>query len=314
MERRKFLLGVIFLGLLFAGGSVSAQSGVNDTESATVTVTISAKTMIDLVPTDLAWTVDPGAACGRYVSGGACNETLGNFSAVQIENIGSWNITQIWFNNTYPSSSPFGTGSPTAGNAGNYVVLANRSETNFYFVSRVEFNVTNQLVYITDPDGNMPPNVSKFTYGRFHNGSNEYFWFIDKPSTGKCNESTYIRIGNVSHTDSQTGTVNFQSGAYGEFTLTPSTTYATGDINDGPLDGYSVAVSNTTAGCRVWFSHWNKDPPFDSLSEAAYTFSSTSNPLVPGDSFYMRIGVIVPQGLHYGSHSGTLYVVAVGAV
>jgi hypothetical protein len=320
MERKKFLgiLAAIFLGLLFAGESVNAQLTINATDTATVTVTLAMRTIVDISPSIMTWTVDPGAVCGRDISGSTCNETTGNFRAVQIENIGSRNITRIWFNTTMPTQSPFATGDTSQTDSGNYVVMTQNESvaTPFYFVKRVEYNSTRDIWYLTDPDGNMPPNVSKFTYGRFHNGSEEYFWFIDKPSTGLCNESSYIRIGNTAHTQSATGSVDFSDASqYDEITLTPGTTYATGDINTGPLDGYSVAVSNTTAaGCRVMFSHWFKDYPFDTLSEAVYSFDSTTNPLVPGDSIAKLIGVIVPYGIHEGaSGQGTLTVLVTAA-
>jgi hypothetical protein len=307
---------VLSILYIFLGNLVSAQSGVNDSETAFVTVTISSKTMIDITPANFAWTVDPGEACGRALTNGACNETSGNFIAMQIENIGSWNISKIWFNSSHPTQSPFGTGHTTYTDSGNYVVLsANESSYDFYFVARAEYNVTRELVYITDPDGNMPPNISKYTYGRLHNGSMEYFWFIDAVYP-TCNASTYIRIGKTAHSKTSTGSVDFSNGAnYDEITpLTKRGVYALGDINTGPLDGYSVAITNSTAGCKVIFSHWNKDYPFDTMNEATYAYNNPSDPLVPGDSIAMNIGVIVPYGIHVGqSNQGRLTVFATGA-
>jgi len=311
---KKGFLGILVLaGLLLLGGMGSAQQTVNDTDTASVTVTLGMKTLVDISPNALTWTADPGSVCGRDISGSSCNETSSNYRAIQIENIGSRNISKVWFNATYPSQSPFATGGTAETDSGNYVMLSKNvtSTGPFYFVNRVEYNATTALWYVTDPVGNMPPDTSTYTYGRFHNGSQEYFWFIDKPSTGLCNESTYIRIGKIAHSKSATGSVDFSNGAnYDSIALTEGTTYAIGDINTGALSGYSVAVSNSTAGCRVMFSHWNVDTPFDTLSEAQYSFDSTTNPLVPGDSFAKYIGVSVPYGIHEGaSNSGTLTVV-----
>ena len=319
MEGKTMWLGIlVVLGMIALGGMGSAQLTVNATDTASVTVTLAMKTMIDITPSDLYWTVDPGEVCGRDISHSLCNETGDNFRAVQIENIGSRNITAIWFNATYPTQSPFATGSTGNTDSGNYVMLThNISSGPFYFVNRVEYNTSAELWYVTDPSGNMPPDNSQYTYGRFHNNSKEYFWFINAvyDGDGNCNDSTYIRIGKLAHTKTQTGSVDFSNPAnYDEITLTPGSTYATGDINVGPLRGYSVAVSNSPAGCRVMFSHWNKDTPFDTLSQVEYTFYSTSNPLVPGDSFARLIGVSVPYGIHEGaSNSGTLTVVVTAA-
>jgi hypothetical protein len=269
--------------------------------------------MVDVQPYALTWSpVDPGSV------GDNDSETLGpNYFAVQVENIGSHNITHVWFNATFDPLSPFGRGSAIYTNAGNYVVLSNNTTSNkppedgFYFINRVEYNETTELVYLRDPAGNLPPNELAYTYGRFRNASNEYFWMINRPS-GNCVYAAgmYIRIGNSSHTRTQTGNTNFQTGSpsanYTEITLTPyaAPAWAIGSIGSGPLKGYEVAVNSS---CAVFFSHWNKDGPFDTGSQAAYAFNGI---LTPGGSFAMAIKVYVPYGIYEGpSNQGIIWAI-----
>lgn len=313
MERRFWIGAALMLCMGFFMGSASAQLGgnltVNDSDYVDIMVNVSTKTMVDVEPAALSWSpVDPGSV------GDNDTEILGpNYFAIQIENIGSRNISQVWFNATYPSRSPFGVGSTAYTNAGNYVVLSNNTSSNkpspngFWFINRVEYNETRQLVYLRDPAGNLPPNSAAYTYGRLRNASNEYFWFLN--AVNPCNASTYIRIGNETHTKTQTGTTNFQTGNYSETTLASYYGWAVGAITGGPLSGYEVAVN---ASCAVFFSRWNRDFPFDYPgTRAVYAYNGT---LYPGDSFAMAVKVYVPYGIYEGqSNAGRIWAIVTGA-
>lgn len=313
------LLGIFFMNSVSAqgfGGNLSQIA--NDSDYVLIDVNVTTVTMIDVQPYALAWNVSPGGV------GDNDSESLGpGYFAIQIENIGSHNITRIWLNATYPTASPFARGSAAYTDAGNYVVISNdTSSTNppakdFWFINRVEYNETRQLVYLRDPSGNLPPDGSTYTYGRFRNSSREYFWFINKVPPN-CNESgTQLRIGRVAHTVTQTGTTNFQDGAegvrYDTFTLNNyDGEYAVGNIDTGPLSGYAVAVN---ASCAVFFSKWNRDYPFDFIgTNAVYvnnvTSLSDSNFLYPGDSIALAIKVYVPYGIYEGpSNQGKIWII-----
>ncbi len=309
--KKRFLMGVTMLLMMgIFMNSVSAQLGgnlsINDSDPVVITVNVSTKTMVDVEPYALTWIgVDPGGI------GDNNTETLGpNYFAIQIENIGSHNITHVWFNATYPTATPFARGSSAYTDAGNYVALSANVSTNnappsgFWFINRVEYNETTELVYLRDPAGNIPPDNTVYTYGRFRNASKEYFWMIDDVSP-TCNAATYIRLGNISHERSQTGTTNFQIGAFTQVNLNAYGTWAVGSISTGPLTGYEVAVN---ASCAVFFSHWNRDAPFDSAgTEAVYAYTGI---LTPGDSFAMAIKLYVPYGIYEGqSGTGTIWAI-----
>ena len=313
---RMLLAAVIILSVIPCAW---AQAGINSNKSANITVTISAVTMIDIAPATLSYIVNPGQACGSGISAGSCNETGSNYFAIQVFNIGSWNVTRVWFNVSQESASPFGVGAPTYVDPGNFVALSTNDTTNdFYFVDRREYKAIRTLVYLRDPSGAMPANLTKYNYGTFHNASLEYFYMIENTSV-PCNVTgiTYIRIGVQPHTTTSIGSTDFSTGAsvnYHQINLSQRTSagsasYAWGNISVGPLSGYCVAVENTT--CAVRFAKWNKDFPFD-IGNANYSYNGT---FTPGDSFAKKIGVMVPYGIYATAlpRTGQLTAIAIGA-
>ena len=281
---------------------------VNDTDIVNVSVEVATQTWVDVNPAALTWTgVDPGSV------GDSSKEQLGpHYFAIQIENIGSHNITHIWFNNTYPSSRPFATGTNASYDAGNFVVLAKEGTSNYYFPNRLEFNESRSLVYLKDPDGNMPPS-SSYTYGRFRNTSYEYFWMIAKGTT--CSGTTFY-LGNTPHTATQTGTTDFTGSDKISFSLNDADSgWCYADISGAgnPLNGmYTVYVKNQTFD-QVFFAHWNKDLHGGQGSNVKYFWDSSGDPgfpLVPGNSTAANIQVWVPYGVYEGYASqGTLTVI-----
>jgi len=295
---------VLALATLMLASPVFALQ-VNDTDTAAVSVELASKTMVDVNPAELTWTgLNPG-------SEGTSSDEANGYFAIQIENIGSHNITHIWFNVSNPSSRPFATGTNASYDAGNFVVLAREGSSNYYFPNRLEFNESRSLVYLKDPEGDMPPD--DWHYGRFRNTSYEYFWMAQKGAT--CAASTFY-IGDVPHTESQTGKTDFSS-ATGRTQVTLSDAedgWCYGDIGgSNPFSGvYTIYVKNDTFD-QVYFAHWNKDLHGGSGSNVAYFWDATSDPgipLVPGNSTAANIRVWVPYGVYEGfSNQGTLTVI-----
>ncbi len=291
------LIGMIALIIAFSDFSPGAE----DSDSSTLNVTVGEKTMIDMTPSSFSWTgLDPG--------------TQGATKHAQIENIGSTNLTEIWFNVTQPSSRPFGTGTNISYDAGNMVYISRESGT-YYAVDRIEFNETRSLVYLVDPYGNSPPN-SSFSYGRFRNASGEYFWMFDRTSQ-KCDEIEFY-VGDIAHTKYTTGNIDFSSCDAG-LNNGPTTNCRTGilsntnnenwcyaDINIGG-DSYVIAVNNNTQD-RVRWSHWNQDfPGTDTASNDEKFYTGL---LYPGNSTVANITVRIPFGVAKGRlNQGTLYVI-----
>ncbi len=302
---------------------------VNDNETANISVTISTITMVNIDPYVLTWSgLNPGDI------GNATEETTGYF-AIQIENIGSNNITHIWFNSSYPSSRPFGTANSSAYDAGNFVVLAreNLSEIptgatasycadlsnstyderygRYKYPNRVEYPEVRTLVYLKDDNGIMPP-LDK-DYGRFRFANEEFFWMISNATD--CGGNDFL-IGNDSHTSTQTGTVDFQGSDVATVSLvaTPIEGWCYGNISShSHLDGYGVLVQNGTSGAdrKVQLVWWNKDALTNGMV-GHYLFEGEN--LVPGQSTAACIKVYVPYGVNEGSVETGILTVVVNSV
>jgi hypothetical protein len=313
------LLAIAVFVAVFATPAALALT-VDDSESANVSVTVSTKTMINIDPYVLTWAaMEPGSI------GNASGESNGYF-AVQIENIGSHNITHIWFNTTYPATTPFATASAASYDAGNFVVLATEPGTganatacndldkydDFKFANLVEFPEVRSLVYVKDDAGKMPP-IDR-DYGRFRFADEEYFWMIDNATD--C-EGNNFYLGKVPHTETSTGSVDF-SVVGNRLTIAMGATAENGWCygtvgGTHNLTGYGIAVQNATSGAdrQVALVWWNKDfLPSGSIGEYFWN-STTMGDLVPGNSTAACIKVYVPYGVYEGTvNTGILTVVA----
>lgn len=299
------LAWLIFSSLLFL---IPSAIAVKVSDSISITVQVSELTMVDINPTSLSWNGTKAVAPGGE----------GVEQAIQIENIGSTNITYIWFNNTYPASNPFGTGINTSYNAGNFIVIRrNQTGEKFFFPNRVEYNMSKVEIYLTLPSG-------WISHGRFRNSSYEYFWVVEPGSGNLCNQSDAVfRIGEEPHTQTQTGSTDLTTCDVGcvsgpnpckQFTLTGSQNYGYADIcigGDNPANtvNYTVVVNKT---CDVlWFCHWNTDTPCPDPSTVEHTEYFIQTDLVPGDWIVANVRVRVPFGVAYGTvQEGTLTVIA----
>jgi hypothetical protein len=327
MVRIQMLLLAATLALLAIVSMQTVSAGsmpVNDSQEANVDVNIARRTWINIDPSDMFWDgVEPGTA------GDSTEETHGYY-AIQIENIGSINITYIWFNATYERVRPFVTGAPLAYDAGNFVAIAREGSEQFQFPNRVDFNESRSLVYLRDPAGNLPPDAGVYHYGRFRNTSKEYFWFVDKVGsapTDYCNETgTAFYLGDAPHSRDTSGSVDF-SGCSGNLVSTPGTAvdscrlgtlgndpdnkgWGWADVRVGD-ENYTVAV-NYQCNVTMW-SRWNIDAPGGRLGRGTDTFwnGTLHRNFTPGNSTIAEIKVHVPYGVASGNvTTGLLRVLA----
>jgi len=307
----------ILTTLLFLSTAASAAN-ITKTDNITIRVEVAELTLVDVNPNEINFTqVNPGSYSGDQY--------------FQIENVGSTNISYVWFNVTQPSSRPFATGSVTAYNAGNFVqIRQNTSGAVMYFVDRLEFNETT-LIYQTY-DTVSPTNGGNITHGRFRIANQEYFWQVENNSVGNCSTGTFT-IGKSAHNITNLGTVdmtatcdslNEQGGANDcrEDTLhNADGTYAdswgvmdvvVGNGNQGQSKwNYTVAVN---ANCTtVRFFVWNMDAPgaYDDDINWTNYFVNSTDVLTPGENIIGDIRVAVPYGTHSGNVTeGLLTVIA----
>ncbi len=284
------------LTLLVAGTPVMAAE--NSSGTINITVLVSAKTIVVIDPDILTWiggeSVNPGEE--------------GIVKAIQIENMGSTNISYLWANTSYEDTSPFGTGNAAGYDAGNFVAMSKANDTNFFFVNRVDYNETHQDIYL-----NLPANT--VSYGRMRDAGNEYFWALESGGVN-CTNGT-ISIGVLPHTDNSSGTTDLSNCGGVGLTDTANAGCRSGDltaVSSGDYEGiwgwadinmdYSNSYHNYTVAvhsdCNItMFYHWNKDAPgADSATNPEYLSETT---LYPGGAVIMYVKVKVPYGTAAGN-------------
>jgi len=318
-----YILGtlLIYLYLLFFGNTASAQlMNITANDTIQLWVTVANKTMVDIQPDTLAWqNVDPGS------------ETLASqavgfpVEAVQIENIGSTNISRIWFNNSYPAANPFGSGDPSDYDAGNFaIVRRNTSGSTFFFPNLVEYNES-ELIYLQ-----LPTPSTQIAHGRFRSANKEWFWAINS-SDGNCTNNQF-RVGKTAHNQTQMGSADLRTcdpalsgaGALGVNpcrvgTLTPTTLSPYTGINqwgwadvyvgeNAAYENYTVAVyGNCTDTVKVMLTHWNKDAP-GAQEGAVHPEYFYNAPLAPGEHIIANVKLRIPYGTAAGNITGALTV------
>lgn len=286
-------LSLIIFAFTLGVHTVEAQD-INATDTLNVSVTIAEKCIVDISPASLNWSqpLDPGSE--------------GSNKTIQIENLGSVNLTHVWFNNSYPASRPFGTGLSTAYDSGNWMVIGNYTGGGqFYFPNRVEYNESSVIVYLTGPGSNQPPAVP---YGRFRNSSFEYFWAVESGTTNYTDGDFYI--GDTPHTQDQTGDADLSNNAPQGLTSLGDWGYRAITVN-----GMAICVAMYHDASKAMFYKFNMDAPgADSCSNAQYFINQSSDgAIVPGASGYARVAPYVPYGVVYNvtdpEITGTLTVI-----
>jgi len=291
---------LMIVAVLFGTNNVAeAQT----TSNATVTVQIGAVTIVDITPEKMDFgTANPGDRLYQYTD----PDNNIQLSQIQIENLGSTNITKIWFNVTQPSSNPFGTGTPSNYNPGNWLLLKRTTDQYFAYVDRVEWNSSYPIVYL---EPGLPSNWK--TYGKIRMGNHEYFWTING-TAAYCNTTgNTLVIGQTPHNETQTGTINLASGDIVVGSIQGV------DANWGIVNGitienvsYCVAVSADCSKLRIY--KWNGDAPGAGSCGAYGDFNTET--LYPGDSVIADVALYVPYGVPQGTPStGYLTVIAQAA-
>jgi hypothetical protein len=316
-KKNAYATGIVNLSIIVAFAAILSTTltlpiaiADNATNTVNITIQVNQKTLVTVDPSTLTWTggqaVDPG--------------TEGISKTIQIENMGSTNISYIWANTTYEFSPPFGTGIATNYNAGNFVALSRTNGTSdyYYFVNRVDYNETHPDIYLT-----LPANWAG--YGRFRDGANEYFWVIVRGASN-CTDGTFY-MGKTPHNTTQTGTVDFSAcdatlnnsaGAQGcrsgSLTQNVAKDWGYGLIYVGPNAAYHNYTVAVNAACNMTiFNHWNKDMPGGTVNPSFTDYLSTST-LFPGGVVLMYAKVKVAFGTAAGSVTqGFLTIIAQSA-
>ncbi|MFB6204366.1 MAG: hypothetical protein ABEJ75_01840 [Candidatus Nanohaloarchaea archaeon] len=319
---RLLVIAVLALGMV---GSATAQTS-EATDNSTVSVSIGSKIAIDISPTALDFgSITPGNEDSTATIGSG--EVVG---AIELENTGSENITHVWLNASTPTSKPFGTGTPSAYDSGNFMMVKTgngditgvTAYQNFTYVNRKEFNETSTLPYIFVPgEGSTAQNWS---YGRFRVGDQEFFWAVNVTNraagTGQCvTGNNDFRLGVSAHNQTATGSNDFTDPAeYYSFSVTDVGTSGTNpylvtgvELNGSVLSGHRNYDVVLNCGNPTWAmrTHFNIGPGTLDLSTsgsaAEFLVSSTNTygeaALQPGEHFTVNVSMQVPLGVATGS-------------
>ncbi len=301
------LLFVFILMVSIFTHTDSGQAQYTGNDTITISINISEKSMVDINPSNLSYgPLEPGSV------GDSTKENIGNYSGIWIENIGSTNVTKIWFNSTYPASDPFGTGDPLSYDAGNMIVIANGSAETYYFPNAVEYpRSDSDSLYVQTPvgfdfaDGDI--------FGKFRNTSYEYFWAIDSDN-GNCSGRTFY-YGGSPHTKEQMGDVNLDDGTPAPLVLSVvSPGWSSASVLFPNPGGANYCLSVPDDCSKVIFHRWNADIPGAGTSVCpgiGYFVNSTVRPLTPGNVTKGNINVYVPYGVPMGQIKNGLLTVYV---
>lgn len=303
-KHTKLSMALVASFVLLAMSSSATAITSDSTTNSTVTVDVTSKVAIDITPQDLSYTgMEPGTTVTSTDSG---------YSAIELENIGSVNISQVWMNASVPSSNPFGSGLASNYDAGNFIQISptgeigTASSNNFTFVNRKEFNESNDLSYV------FTPSADRWDYGRFRAGDQEFFWAVNATSnacTGANGEK--LRVGNKAHNKTATGSADFTSSEYTSYPLTEtgnSHGIATGvniTLPSGNTRYYDVLTKCSGDETYTVRTRYNPkatgatDLTFDG-TQIEHLLNSTvgsQGAMQPGEHFQVNTSVEVPQGV-----------------
>ena len=329
------LLAVVAYSIVFASMTL-APATINATHDASIRVQISEVTMVDINPQYLDWgTLAPGSNTYTYNATNSTWDVIAeDLTGIVIENVGSTNISRVWFNNTVPAIRPFGTGDIDNYDPVNWLMLAikntDRTEqterlNNFSYINHVEFNETAELLYLQ---------TGALTHdARLRQGNQEYYVAYD--GSGSCaadSGNKVFRIGLIHHNETQTGDIDLGVGcdsgspdntAGGDSCIETTLVWSAaagayiGNLSTGTLSDYKpynatcIMVENvaTEGNCsKITFYTWNPDVDSDDAT-CTYTEYSWDQPggmsyMFPGDILTINTQLAVPYGVAY-SINGT---------
>ena len=308
INRIALVMAVGLLAIMASLMPYASALSYNDTDNATIDVSVNQLTMVDVTPEALTWTAEPAAIADCDSSKVYCYDPTGVARyGIEIENIGSVNISKIWLNSTFESSYPYASGNPGAYDSGNFVAVSTTNSSNradYKFINRVEYNATKWPIYLKLPSGTV-------SSGRLRDGNYEWFWALDDSDANGCNAtanlylSTYNDVSGI-HNESQTGDIDLSDGTPAALAINPlpnDNSYGYANVTLTTPEGnipYTLVISHD---CKwVMMNHWNMD-----LSEMPGTYSqyvwddSSDGPLTPGNLTEIYTQVRLSYGVHHGS-------------
>lgn len=335
---------------LMTGTAVAADYDKNTSEPANVSVTVSSTIAVDVKPDSLTY---GDTEVGSFNGSSSAN----NFTAIEVENTGSEYIDRIWLNTTEPASDPFGTGSAANYDAGNFMQVKVVSDDNVGVTSTSEYHFINRLEYLktdnsttltgsnfesdipsylklptgsgtTSRQGDSIGTAGQVDVGRLRMGNEDFFFIMPHAETSTCDgtNNAFIRLANVSQTDTRLGTVDFRDSAsnWRDYSLQQAGSSSFGITTGGSTSGLKLNMSDGSTrqydlltNCdesseqpHVYMLKYNVNAR--GIDDVSNTGDGTSNQFVlddqsqsgalaPGDAITLETGVQIPEGVAQGS-------------
>jgi hypothetical protein len=248
------------------------------TNQTNVTVEVARVCQITVAPTNHTWfNVMPGSE--------------GGIKILNIKNSGSQNLTNI---SAYvdtidvETTNPIPTGDASKYASGGVLVLNNG--TNFYYVGRLEWNVSKPA-----GAGNTRCDATWSTWGWYRNATvGNYLWCMVNGSDGTCN-STSAQI--YIESDPDTGEPSTRDPDKGGNPAYAFQDWAVYTFSQGPLSGHCVALYKDCTKMYIYKYDKRSSPSFGSCTGTSYVRSQS---LTPGSEFSVNLDVWVPKGIPAG--------------
>lgn len=231
---RKQILTTAVTVLLVLGMSATVTAATDDAQrKSDVNVSVASKVAIDVHPKEMDFTkVDVGSQRLTADRG---------FGSVNLENVGSEYVSQIWVNATRTGADvaelPYGSGSASNYNAGNFLQVRPANDSGLLLGTQNEYNYVNRIEYFTYDDQRKPSYIdapdtgtyydnsgtestaSDVAVGRFRINDNEYWAAIPVGSGSQCTGSNgdfnTLLVAKKPHNSSATTPVDFEAGDEG---------------------------------------------------------------------------------------------------
>ena len=305
-----FVIAVIFSFALILNPQTAHSAAANDT--VTISINVSQVTMVDINPSNLTWssrgsyTIEPGTVADNKT------EEM-NYSNIWVENIGSVNISNIWFDNSYSSSTPFGSGNPAEYDPANMIVVDNSTDGdgNYTFINRVEFPENDSMYIKTNNPISPSQTQDGYLFGRFRNASTEYFFEFARDVSGNCSSGTFY-WSDTAKTKTTTGDTDLTAGSsLALSTLAEITSgryagnWSFGEVQIGGANQpyYCVAIPEDCS--KIMFSNRNADAPGVTHSNCGNVSDYLSEEtLMPGAMKKAWVKAYIPLGVAYGVLGG----------
>ena len=264
--RKELTLGALALALAVGlVGTATAQ----DSQDSDVTVDVAQDIAIDVRPSLLQYTA---SGTGDALAPGEKRRVSDNdYEHIELENIGSETLDNIYVEATTAVNNSFGNQSANDHNTGNFVTLSTEtvdagsydvvvnSLTDHHYVNRVEFFEDNPPTYIQTEPSDGEVTVDSVTIsnpesrvGRFRVGGAEYFFVLYSDDFDSGSDYV-VRIGRNPHTPNQIGTTDFREASTGNvYESDISSTNPGGNAYfDGSVDLVAFNESNYDGGALI---------------------------------------------------------------